>query len=146
MKKLIGLSLGALVFVSGVSFAGQAVRSPKEHFDLNYTLSWTTGSTQAGALYAVQLGSANAFNDYVTCRDSAPTVNQMRITDNTATIGPRIYYSSSAVVSNTVAGQGNVNFVFDPPLLFFNGLVCTASSASDQATIVYEQGRGLSGQ
>lgn len=144
MKKLLAVSLA--VFLASPSWAGIAARSPKEHLDLNYTLNFGTACTSAGALYAIILSTGNAAADYTICKDSAPTVNTMTVVSNTASIGPRIYNSSSTAVSGLgLPSNGNINFVYDPPLLFFNGLTCATNSASDAATVIYECGRGLTG-
>lgn len=148
MKKLIGVSFAVLVSMilfRSASQAAQAVRSPKEHIDLNFTTVWSTASVYPGALYAVILGSGNAQNDYVVCKDTNTAIGLNSANTTSATLGPRIYFSSMTY-SSSMSTNGNVNFVFDPPLVFFNGMVCALSSASDQATVVFEQGRGLSGQ
>jgi len=151
------LAVGCVVTLSLNSDASVVARGPKKVFNLNYTLAissvtpftvlqaTSTVQDQPGAVYAIILGTGTA-GDFVTLYDTVPfNAASLQTTPCTAAVStncgyllaPRIYFGSTSATTN---------IVFDPPLIFYHGLLAMESAAGDQAGIVYEAGRGVSGQ
>lgn len=155
MKKLLSLALLAvgLFVVSRNAEAGSLPRTPKEVFVSTYTTgavfippaisTSATGNAaySPGAIYEVVLATGASaefvlFVDTTSCvgvtAGMAPTA-----LGNGATLAlPRLYYGS------TTAGT---DYKFDPPVEFHNGLCAVGSAATGQFGVIYELGRGLSG-
>lgn len=150
MNKLIKLAFAAFLVIGlkGVSEATGIAVSPKEIKTFAYstnvssvttftTLQSTSGVTMPGAVYALYLSTGTA-GDYVVLFDSTTAVgNTVNATTITNQVGPRFYFGSTT--ATTIIR-------FDPPLLFFTGLMVGMSSAADEIGVEYETGRGLSGQ
>jgi hypothetical protein len=158
LEKVLGsliLSIGFLALMviwSGSASASVGVRAPKRVFTFGFTnavssvttftqFESTSGFSKAGAVYQVILGTG-ASTDYLVLLDSNTGVGYAAAGAGpgigllVGQIGPRLYFSSATQ---------NSSFVFDPPLLFTNGLMAIMSSAVDTAGISWEEGRGLSG-
>lgn len=158
MKNFNRLFVGLLLafgLMGIVSLSQGAVpRSPKEVYVLSYTTTIstvtpaistfgvTTAAFQPGAVYQVTLSTQGANtlvvgSDFFQMYDSTGSVTTCGALPTGSTyLGSRVIFASATVT----------NVVFDPPLLFHNGLVVCNSSVQDQASITYELGRGLSGQ
>lgn len=150
MKKLISFIFMALVFsFVGHSEAASTGRYPREIKTVGYsaTVSSVTtisaansalGVQQPGAVYAVILGTGTA-GDFVVLMDSNSGLGYSSTIAAGANIanqlGPRLFYGSTT--QSTVIN-------FDPPIMFFNGLMVQMSAATNQVGVVYETGRGLS--
>ncbi len=151
MKTLMKGIVLAVVFL-GLSHTAQAAglpRSAKETFVTPYSVggSTVTGSTFSasttnfpGAVYQVVL-SSGAASEYIVMFDSNScgglSATTLSFTAPTKQVGPRLLYGSTTA---------NTSTAFDPPLVFFNGLCVFDSAVTGQASITYEEGRGISGQ
>ncbi len=157
MKKLLSLTLmvfGLSVMASKVQ-AAVGVRAPKESFvATSYTtaissvtpftvLESTTTSPfvikKPGAVYQVTLGTGTA-GAFALLFDTSTAVglNTANAATITAQLGPRLFFGSTSA---------NTTITFDPPLIFYNGLMVANSAATESGiSITYEVGRGLSGQ
>lgn len=157
MKNLDKLVAGLLVAFVGLvmvssSHASVVARAPKDVALLNYTTvissvtpftvfqATSTVQDLPGAVYQITL-STGASGDYLVLFDTVP-FNANLFTANANTqiatyqLLPRIFYSSTT--QNTV-------ITFDPPVIFYHGLMAIQSAATGSAAITYEMGRGLSG-
>lgn len=150
-NKLFGslfLAFGVMGMASLCSASSGGVRSPKQMFEQQYTiaissvtpftvLESTSGIAKPGAVYQLILSTGTA-GDYVVLFDTstATTLSIVGATPSVAQMGPRYFYGSTS--ANTV-------ITFDPPLIFFNGLMVGSSSSTDSFGVTYELGRGLSG-
>lgn len=156
MKKQLGFILGGLlgVFLAAALQPKSAdavtnARSPKSCVTVGYTTNlssatsfnvWdsTNSVTKPGAVYAVYL-STGASGDYIILLDT-----------NTGT-----GYTTGAQGGKVPNGQiarlyhgstsANTQITFDPPIPFNTGLLIGMSASTNQATVCYEQGRGLQG-
>lgn len=147
------LAFGTMALLSLGSQATITARSPKECKTIGYTtvISSVTQATVAqstnaftmpGAVYAVYLSSGTT-QDYLVMLDTITATGYPALANGviyTNQLGPRMYFGSLS--SSTV----NTAIYYDPPMPFFNGLMAAFSAATEQATICYELGRGLSGQ
>lgn len=154
LKLLFGgllLALGCLGGVPVRSEASVVARAPKKAYTLTYSTvissitpftvlqATSTLQDQPGAVYQVVL-SSGAASEYITLFDTVPfntgflantTVGQ------TYQLGPRLLFGSTTA---------NTTITFDPPMIFYHGLMILDSAVTGQATILYEEGRGISGQ
>lgn len=157
MKKLISFALvaiGLAVWI-GRAEATVGVRSPKESVLFGYStaissvtsftvLESTTTSPfvirKPGAVYQVILSSGVA-NDFCVLYDTSTAVGltppTLGVTNLTAQFGPRLIFGSTSQ---------STTYTFDPPIIFFNGLMVGCTALQDGGFLTYEQGRGLSGQ
>jgi hypothetical protein len=158
MKNLIKLcsgfllAFGVLGVLSVNSEATVGVRSPKRVYNLNYTTSISsvtpftvvdsTTLVKPGAVYELNLGTGTA-GDFLMLFDTNPVNASALVSTNAGAansvyqLGPKFYYSSTTA---------NTKITFDPPLMFVYGLMAIQSAATNQASITYEDGRGLTGQ
>lgn len=149
-KLFVGLVL-AFVGIGMASYlqASVVARSPKRVSNILYTTTVssisvvnTTGAVVAamqepGAVYQVML-STGAVGDYFVLYD---TGNVLGIS---LAAGPASAQLTGKIFVST--NTANTLITFDPPIMFFNGLVGILSSANTAASVTWESGRGLSGQ
>lgn len=152
-NKLFGgilLAFGLMMIASVNSKASVVARMPKEVFVSSYTTGLVqitpavstpiaNNAFQPGAVYQVVL-SSGANGEYFQMYDSTGSVG---ITCASGGGPAQTALTTHLFFSSTSA---NTNFVFDPPLMFHNGLTVCDSAATGQAAVTYELGRGLSGQ
>jgi hypothetical protein len=154
MKKYLSFALVAfaLILVSGKAEAVGVARSPKHPFAFGYTtaitsvtlftvLQSTTGITEPGAVYQVQLTSGVA-QDFCVLYDTTTAVGLTPPTlanesNLTAQLGTRFLFGSTTQ---------NTTFTLDPPWEFYTGLMVACTGAQDGGMLTFEVGRGLSGQ
>lgn len=155
MKKLLSLTLLAFGLAMSRAEASVAARGPKDNVNIGYStaissitpftvLESTTTSPfviqKPGAVYQVILGTGVA-QDFCVMYDTSTAVGltppSLNGANYTAQLGPRMMYSSTT--NNSV-------ITFDPPLVFYNGLMVGCSALQSGGSITYEMGRGLSGQ
>lgn len=131
MKKYLSLlAFGLLVSVLGtknVSAAGLPLPG-KAAFALNYTTTASTITSTAGCLYQVVL-STGAASEYIALFDSA-SVTGLTAPSTTGLKTRMVFGSTSA---NTV-------YRFDPPIMFFNGIIAIDSAATGQSAFSYDYG------
>jgi len=147
---ILAFGLVAVVSLAQPVQASIVARSPKEVFLSSYTtgvvLVSPAISTNAvanaafmpGAVYQLIL-SSGAAGEYFQLYDSTSTAG---ITCGALSNGAQQLNIGRFLFSSTTA---NVNFTFDPPIVFHNGLAVCDSAATGQAILTYELGRGLSG-
>jgi hypothetical protein len=151
MKNFNRLFVGLILAFGTVAVvqATVGVRAPKSSFTTPFSLSPSSVTTftvlestpavikKPGAVYQVIMGTG-ASQEFLVMFDSnsALGITSTLTTPNATQVGPRLFYN--AISSNTV-------ITFDPPLIFYNGLMVIDSAITGQATIVYEMGRDLSG-
>lgn len=154
-KLFVGLLLvfGLMALASYNSNAVTVARSPKHSYLYSYSVAITsvtpftvlqatsTLQAQPGAVYELNLSTGTA-GDYIILFDSIPysaasLANNGTANNNAYQLGPRFYFGSTTA---------NTKITFDPPLEFYNGLMVIGSSNTEQASVTYEVGRGLSGQ
>lgn len=153
MKKLLSFTLLAF----GLLCANQAQASrgsvaPKEVFlspaySLQITsvtpftvLESTSGIKKPGAVYQVtcSTGVAGTFSVMFDTGTTTTTPGLSMNSNLAPQLGPRLYYNSTS--ASTV-------YTFDPPLIFFNGLMIGNSAVTEAGcAVTYELGRGLTGQ
>jgi hypothetical protein len=155
MKKLISCALLALgVFcLTTRSEAASAARGAKEIKAVGYqtnvssittlsVLQSTSGVLMPGVVYQVTT-STGASGDFCLMYDSNTGVGFAALgvatgSSNVASqLGPRLILGSTS--ASTV-------YTFDPPIIFYNGLMTQCSSAADGLAVTYEIGRNLGGQ
>jgi len=152
MKKLLSLTLMAfgVLCLTHRAEASVVARAPKEVFVSSFTtgmvtitpaISTNAPSTAAfmpGAIYQVVLGTG-ASSEFYQLYDSTfvPTTCGASLGSTNPLLGPKLLFGSTTA---------NTTITFDPPLLFHNGLQGCDSAVTGQAAIVFELGRGLSGQ
>lgn len=137
----------------GLSHRAEAgvVQSPKHMFTSGYTTQIssvtpftvyqsTIGFAQPGAIYEIILSTGVA-GDYVVLFDTIP-FNSSALTvtsgsNSSYQLGPKFFYGSTT--ANTVIR-------FDPPIIFYSGLMVSSSGSTESFGITYEEGRGISGQ
>lgn len=148
------LAFGLVAMGSLATRASVVARSPKEVYVLSYTTTVSTvtpaissnaatnAAFQPGAVYQL-LFSTGAAGEYFEMYDSTGTVGiSCGAPANGSAqllLGPR-FMLPQLITSTTTSGV-----VFDPPLVFHNGLVACDSAVTGQTSISYELGRGLSG-
>jgi hypothetical protein len=151
------LGLGLLSLASP-AHAGWYKGAPKEIFVSSYTTgavqispSVSTNTVilnpnaafQPGAVYQIQLssGAASEFMILVDSQGCAGITASMAPgtvpAQTYTTLTPHMLFSSTT--ANTV-------YTFDPPIRFDQGLCAIDSAATGQYGVVYELGRGVSGQ
>jgi len=138
MRKLLGfLSLALLVGgLAGKAEAAAGVRGGKNNVTIYNTTGLIGVSSGTATLYAVTLGTGTAGTDYVVLFDSAS------VTGITSTIQNQAAYRARLHVSSTTQ---NTFYVFDPPLIFTNGIIAATSAGTLTATITFERGRAVTG-
>ncbi len=154
-KLFVGLLLAfGLLAVRAEASVGE--RSPQTAISFGYTsaISSVTAFTvtesttvspfimrKPGAVYQMVLSTA-ASGEYCILYDTTTATGlttpaaSVGASNYTAQLGPRIFFGSTS--QNTV-------LTFDPPIIFFNGLMVGCSTTSAGGSITYSLGRGLSG-
>lgn len=146
------LAFGLMGIVSVNCNASVVARSPKKSYLYSFstTISSVTPFTvlqatstlqaQPGAVYEINMSTGTA-GDFIVLFDTIPFNAQLLdtqgATGRSSQLGPHFYYGSTTA---------NTKITFDPPLIFYNGLLMIGSSAVEQASVTYEEGRGISGQ
>jgi hypothetical protein len=149
-NKLIGGLILAFVAIGVFSRLDAAVvaRSPKAVYTAGLTtavssvttisaIEASSGVFKPGAVYSMQMSTGVA-GDYVILFDSN-TGTGLTATGAilSAEVGPRYFFASSATTTS-------INF--DPPLIFFKGIMAVMSAGTETIGISYEEGRAISGQ
>lgn len=144
------LSAGLVMVFSSWAMATNAARQAKSSFTTPFSLvpssvttftvlESTSGIKKPGAVYQVTL-SSGASSEFLVMFDSTTSVGlSATVTTNPAApqLGPRLLFGSTT--ASTV-------YTFDPPLIFYNGLMVIDSAITGQGTITYEEGRGVGAQ
>lgn len=134
MNKLIGFFfvVGALFVMAQPSQAASARGGAKPTVAITYVTNVVGISSGPATLYSVYM-STGAVGDFIALFDSNSIVGLSAT--STTNLKTRVF----AVSSTTL----NTSMIFDPPLIFKNGLIATQSSGVDQSLIVYEKGIAL---
>ena len=149
LNRWFGVLIGAFICMALGAYrseAGTSVRSPQKVFTSGYTtvVSSVTGFSvvdsttlvKPGAVYQLIMSTGTA-GDYIVFFDTTNTTGLSNTSVTAAQMGPRIYFGSTT--------QSTV-ITFDPPMLFSNGLFVQMSTNTNQIGVLFEVGRGLSGE
>lgn len=134
MNKLIGCSalVAAMWLCFGVSAEAASARGGAKPMKVvSVSTTQTPVSEGPTTVYSIMLGTG-AVTDYVVLVDSANATAWAVASQSTANGFRGRFYPGSATV--------NSNLVFDPPLLFANGLTMINSTVLMTAGVVYEPG------
>lgn len=136
-NKFIVLSLALVGFalMAGNSEAAAGVRGGKQVAAQLQSTSPNTVTKVPTTVYSVLLGTG-AVTDFVVLYDSANATAATSVPQSAASGYRGRYYSTATA---------NGNFVFDPPLIFNNGLTVVNSTSVMSSFVTYEVGRTVQG-
>lgn len=140
-KYFFGLfAVVGILLAASVSQASVVARMPKTSYTSTFTTSAVFVSSGPAAIYQV-IQSTGASGEYFMLCDSNTVTGITAVSNgNLGANSPcKVHLLFGSTTANTVT-------TFDPPIMFYNGIVIIDSANTGQATFTYEPGRGLSGQ